>query len=415
MTFSLYTRPCGYNHIDRYLEYFTSQQVRLIERYAKSLKGKKILHVNSDPSGGGVAVLLEVLVPLFNSIGIETTWMTIPPDEKFFAITKKIHNQLQGAKDRLRDSEKEYYLNYNKLVARALQNYQFDILMVHDPQPAASVYFLDQIKYKTVLEMHIDLTSPNKEMWNWFGRYLLKYDQYIVSAYEYVQDNLMRNKNLVITPGIDPWNDKNIIMSMERAKNVISRCAISPDKPIIVQISRFDPWKNPKSVIDAFQMAKKTIPELQLVFLAQRSADDPEEISTEKAVRVYADGNPDIHFLVDVKNNNKAVNAFQTAALAVLQLSAREGFGLTVTEAMWKSNVVIGGNATGIKQQIISGRNGFIVNTSNECAGRIIQLFQDKNLKKNIGKNARSTVKQKFLITNVLLHFLKMFELLTSS
>lgn len=390
------------------------EMVAEIQNLAKTLKGIKVAHLNATAVGGGVAEMLASEVPLQKDIGLDASWYVIPPNIDFFEVTKKIHNLMQGKPGKLSEEEKRTYVQYNKFIAHSLLNLKPkpDILLIHDPQPAVSASFLTYGRPKLVLwRCHIDTTFANKSVWNFLVNYLKFYDHFIFSNKEYVHDHfLSKDKVSFITPVIDPLASKNILMGKDEAKSYIQRFNIDTSKYLITQISRIDPWKDPLGVIKAYYLAKLKFPGLQLALVAQSATDDPEGEVLYKKVKNYIKGKKGIFLLVNLPDNDKAINAFQTASDIILQKSTREGFGLTVTEAMWKGAVVIGGNVGGIKLQIKDGVSGFLVNSSKEAALKIEYVLKNPQVRVKIGQNAHQTVKNKFLLPHAILNYLRLFK-----
>lgn len=385
-----------------------------IRKIARKLKGLRIVHLNATPQGGGVAEILQSLVPLMRDIGLKADWYVIPPDEDFFKITKEIHNTLQGKELPFDNKSKKIYLDYNKKLAQLTKDIKADIWVIHDPQPLPILHFNPKLG-KTIWRCHIDTSTPNQNVWKFILPFVEAYDQLIFTLPEFTHSDLHNRHLNFFTPTIDPLTPKNIPIAKLTAQSLMEELGINPEKPIITQISRFDPWKDPKGVINAYYWAKMAIPELQLVLMGFMTAkDDPEAEKVFKQVKKHARGDPDIYLLanpdeVDV-SNDMLVNALHIASDVIIQKSIREGFGLVVTEAMWKGKPVIGGDVGGIRLQIENGVNGFLVKDSQRCAQRIIKLVRDKKLARQMGRKAKQTVKKKFLITRLLRDYLRLFE-----
>ena len=391
-----------------------SGQFEEIEKLSRSLKDLKVNLVNSTPRGGGVAEILKSLVPLMKGVGIKASWYTIPPQEDFFKITKEIHNALQGKSYDFPFSHRKRYLRHIERSAQLMEDMEADIWVAHDPQPAGVIQFLPHF-HPSICQLHVDLTSPNLEVWKFIAGFLEMYDRVILSSKEYVKPEI-RKKTVIIPPAIDPLSPKNIPLGLRTSKEILKNYGISPHKPLVSQVSRFDPWKDPLGVIKAYQIAKKKIPDLQLAlvgfFLAR---DDPEAMKVYVEVKKEAKRDPDIflfsepHYLGSLKVH-VFVNAVQVASDIILQKSIREGFGLTCAEAMWKRKAVIGGNVGGIKIQIKDGQNGFLVSGPKETAEKIVKLIQNPQLSKRLGNNAHQTVKEEFLMPRLLRDYLKLFR-----
>jgi trehalose synthase len=388
-----------------------------VKNLSRKLKGIQVAMINSTPRGGGVAEVLKSLIPLMKGMGIQAKWYCIPPGRKFFGLTKEIHNALQGKKFSLSFSSRRLYHRYMEKSAKMMLDMKADIWVLHDPQPAGIVQYLSDKDFHPIISrIHIDTSNPNSEAWNFIKGFLLEYDKIIFSSEEFVHFEIPKEKRLIFPPAIDPLTEKNKSLPASTAKTILQGFGINSNKPLVAQISRFDPWKDPIGVIKAYQSAKKKIPDLQLalvgLFLAH---DDPEAIKVFKETKKEANNDPDIFLFSNPAQLgsltvDRFVNAFQTGADVVLQKSIREGFGLSATEAMWKGKPVIGGNVGGIKLQIKDGKNGFLVSSPKEASQRIIELIKDKNLQEKLGKAAKETVRQKFLIPRLLRDYLKLFK-----
>lgn len=392
---------------------FARDVVKEIQDMPLSLQGLRVVHLNATAVGGGVAEMLRSEVSLQNNIGLDSRWYVISPNQDFFEVTKKIHNLLQGQPGELETEEKEIYLQVNRSIAHSLLDLkpQSDILIVHDPQSAPVVSFLGLNRPEFALwRCHIDTTSPNQAMWEFLSPFLNFYDHHIFTMPEYMHSGFSEEDLSIFTPVIDPLSPKNTLISKDEAKGYIRRFGIDTNKPLITQVSRLDPWKDPLGVIDAYRSAKLRVSDLQLAMVAQSAADDPEgerlRIEAEKHIK----GEKGIFLLVNLPENDRAVNAFQTGSDIILQKSIREGFSLTVTEAMWKGTVVIGGDVGGIKAQIQDGKNGFLVNSIEETAEKIIHVLNNPQLRENMGENAHESVRNRFLLPHATLKFLKLFD-----
>ncbi len=386
-----------------------------VKSLAKELKGLKVFHVNSTPKGGGVAEVLKSLIPLMKAVGIEARWYSMPFDEDFFRVTKKIHNGLQGENVSFSNKEKELYKKNAKRVAAFIKKKKADVWIMHDPQPAGAIDYLSGDS-PFVSRVHIDTTNPNKEAWDFFVHFLEQYDKVIFTSKNFIKPGFPKEKTLTFTPAIDPLSLKNKPISLKRAKSIMKSFGINPRFPLIAQVSRFDRWKDPLGVIEAFSLAKKEIPNLQLAlvgfFLAQ---DDPEAKKVFQEVEKAARNINDIYLFSDKRvlsslRVDSFVRAIQASSDVVLQKSIKEGFGLTVAEAMWKGKSVIGGNAKGIKLQIEDGKNGFLVSSTKEASKRIVELIKNPKLADKLGKEAKSTVREKFLTPRLLRDYLKLIK-----
>ncbi|MDP2676632.1 MAG: glycosyltransferase [bacterium] len=385
-----------------------------ILRLAKKLRGKRIIHLNAAPKGGGVAEILKSLIPLERDLGLTSEWYTIRAPRAFFVITKKIHNALQSAPLRITAEEKRLYLKINKNIAYDLKKIKkADIYVIHDPQPLALIAYFHE--GSMISRIHIDLSDPDPDVLSFLKPYLRKYNCLIFSMKEFAVPGV-RTKKSYILPAIDPFAIKNISLREDARQKILEDAGINPTKPLISQISRFDPWKDPLGVIQAYYHAKNEIPDLQLALVGFAEAqDDPEAQEIFEQVQKHAKGDPDIHIFFDPKTlgaftNEMLVNAVQSGSDVVLQKSLKEGFGLTVTEAMWKGKAVVAGNVGGIRKQIRSGKDGFLVNTPMEAADRIVELIRDKKLNARLGASAHMRSKNNFLMSRHLHEHLKLYQ-----
>lgn len=400
--------------LEKYKNLISKELFTEINKISRGLKGLKVFHVNATPRGGGVAEILKSLVPLMKGMGLKAEWYTIPPRNNFFEVTKKMHNALQGRKYKFPFSARKKYMLHMARTAELMRDMKPDIWVIHDPQPAGVAMFLPNF-HPAISRLHIDLTSPNEEVWKFVGSFLELYDKTVFSSKNFVKKSIGK-KAVVFQPAIDPLNPKNQIMPLTSANEILRNFGIDPDKPLVTQVSRFDPWKDPLGVIKAYQLAKKKIPDLQLalvgLFLAK---DDPEAERIYAKVKKKAEKDKDIFLFAEVERLGSLkvhvfVNAIQTASDVILQKSIREGFGLVVAEAMWKEKPVVGGNVGGIKFQIKNGQNGFLISSSEEMAARIVQLIENPGLSRKIGKEAKEAIKEKFLMPRLLRDYLKIFQ-----
>ena len=400
-------------HIKDYKN-LTPQVVDEILQIADNLKGLRVVHLNATSLGGGVAEMLQSIIPIQRDIGLKSSWYVIPPNEEFFKITKQVHNFLQGKAGELTQKEKDIYIKYNRYIAKLVDQIETDILIVHDPQSAASISYLKNKPRICIWRCHIDMTAPNKSVWNFLSPHIKRYDHFVFSMPDFVPKEINQGTFSIICPVIDPLSVKNRLMSKKEAQTYIQKFGINVNKPLVTQVSRLDPWKDPKGVIDAYRSAKKEVPNIQLVLLTQMALDDPEGLLIYKQVRDYIGREEDITLLANLDDNDLAVNAFQTASTVMVQKSIREGFGLTITEAMWKGAVVVAGNVGGIRFQIQDGVNGFLVNSSDEAAEKIIFVLSHPEITEKISEVAHKTVEDKFLLTHDILRWLKLFKTLIS-
>lgn len=400
--------------LEEYKGIVSDKLLEEIKVFARGLRGLKITMINSTSRGGGVAEILKSLIPLIKGIGLKAQWYTIPPSGEFFKITKEIHNALQGKEYTLPFWDRVKYLQHIEKSSALMRDMRSDIWVVHDPQPSGVIMYLSHF-HPSVSHIHGDLTSPNHEAWKFISGFLGMYDKVIFSSKEFVQKEASQ-KAIVFPPAIDPLAPKNQALKPKEAQDILKSYGINNNQPLVAQVSRFDPWKGWLGLIDAYLVAKKKVPNLQLALVGFSLAhDDPESVKVFKQVREKIQGKPDIFIFYDAEMLGSLkvdifFNAVQTASDVVLQNSAREGFGLTVTEPMWKGKAVVGGNVGGIKLQIQNKKNGFLVSNPQEAAKRIVQLINNPKLAEKLGKEAKKTVQEKFLMPRLLRDYLKVFK-----
>jgi trehalose synthase len=380
-----------------------------ISELAEPLRGRRVLHISATAFGGGVAEILYTLVPLMRDVGLECEWQVIYGREEFFNATKLLHNALQGAPADLDDEHWATWQRYNEINAREMSG-GWDVCLVHDPQPAALLGLVPEKAKGWVWRCHIDLSTPNADTLAMLMPYIEHYPASLFHLAEYVPDG-MRGRVYVVPPAIDPLTPKNMALSPEDGAFVCGQFGIDVDRPLMVQVSRFDPWKDPLGVIDAYRLVKEELPELQLALVGAMASDDPEGWDYFNATVAHADGDADIHILNNFNNVGAIeVNAFQSHADVVVQKSTREGFGLTVTEAIWKARPFIGGDVGGIPLQIEDGVTGFLVSNVEQCAQRSLDVLRDPELGKFLGRRGKERVRTHFLMPRYLRDYLKIFN-----
>jgi trehalose synthase len=383
------------SHIDDYREVVPKGTIDFLKRLAEQVKGRKILHINSTKLGGGVAEMLRSDVLLLQDIGIEAEWQIISGTEAFFNITKSFHNALQGQDQRLSQPMLQEYLEVNRENARHL-SFNADYVVIHDPQPAALIESRPT-QGKWVWRCHIDISRPQWKVWSFLKQFVVNYDAAVFSLPRFAQR--LPIPQFRIFPSIDPLSDKNRDLSVQEQSQILSRLSVPTDKPILLQVSRFDRFKDPLGVIQSYRLVKKHH-DVQLVLAGGEATDDPEGETVLSEVREAAREDPDIRILLLPPDANLEINALQKAATIVLQKSLREGFGLTVAEAMWKGKPVIGGFTGGITVQLVYGVTGFTVNSVEGAAFRIHHLLDNPEMMTKIGENGKEYVRQNFLITH---------------
>lgn len=379
--------------LEAYREVAPRGAVETLWRLAERVRGRSLVHVNSTRFGGGVAEMLHRYVPLLEELGIRTRWEVLSGPEEFFRITKSLHNALQGQPQPFSDAMFQTYVEVNRDNAARL-DLEGDVVMVHDPQPAALVDFARR-SGRWVWRCHIDASHPQRRAWAFLRSFVVKYDAAIFSLEKFAQR--LPIPQYLIYPSIDPLSEKNRELSREEVDAVLSRLGVPQDKPILLQVSRFDRFKDPVGVIEAYRLVKRH-EDCRLVLAGGTADDDPEGPQVLGEVMEAAEGDPDVHVLVLPPAADLEINALQRAAAIVIQKSVREGFGLTVTEGMWKGKPVIGGFAGGITAQIVYGVTGYTVNSVEGLAFRIRYLLNNPDLARRMGENAREHVRQNFLI-----------------
>ena len=387
------TRTFKLTSVEDYEQLVGAETVERILKTAERLRDLHVVNINSTYYGGGVAELLSSLTLLMNAAGIKTGWRVIQGRPDFFSITKKMHNALQGAEINLTDLKVQIFeeVAYENAARMHLDH---DVVIVHDPQPLPLIRHFRK-KAPWVWRCHVDLSRPNPDLWAYLAPLVERYDAVVLSSPEYTQN--LTTPQRFIMPAINPFSTTNKDLSDAEIADRFAHYNIPTDLPLVVQVSRFDKWKDPQGVIDAFKIARKKI-DCTLVLLGNVATDDPE--GQEVFASLCDCGEERIRILS--VQDSALVNALQRRAAVVLQKSVREGFGLTVTEAMWKGAAVIGGNVGGIKHQIKDGVNGFLVDNVEQAAARIVDILKDAALRERVGRNATETVRRRFLMTRLM-------------
>jgi trehalose synthase len=388
--------------VDDYAAAAGEEAVERLRAAAEPLRGARILQVNSTPFGGGVAELLQSHVPLLNDLGIPTTWSVIEGSDEFYAVTKAIHNALQGAEHRLTNDMEKVYWDRMRANAPQLPR-DFDVVLIHDPQPAALLTLVAEEGARSgrwVWRCHIDLSAPYRPVWELFEPLVNRFDAAIFTADEFVQPSITVPEIALIPPSIDPLSPKNAEMSATSAGEIVRGLGIDPARPVITQVSRFDPWKDPVGVIDAYRLVRREVPGVQLVMVGSLALDDPEGMRYLELTNEHAGADPDVHLLTNLSGvGDQAVNAVQRVADVVIQKSLREGFGLVVSEAMWKRTPVVGGDVGGIRLQIVDGETGFLADSVPACAEATTRLLRDAAMRERMGSAGRERARERFLTT----------------
>ncbi len=389
----------------------------VIERIGKSaaeMQGLRVLHINSTEYGGGVAEVLSAQIPVLESVGLQPHWGVIDGDEQYFEITKSIHNGFQGNKSIPWDVPME--VHYMWMVEQNLAGLPegYDVCVVHDPQPMPIPTLLGEDRHriakKWIWRCHIDCADPHPDIWGFIKRFLEPYDAMVFTMKEFVQPDVPAERVVVSAPSIDPTSPKNSDLHDVTVSDICRQYQIDTRRPILAQISRFDPWKDPHGVIQAYKTVKAKIPEVQLVLAGSLAHDDPEGLHIYEDLLRERGDDEDLKIWSNFQQvGNTTINAFQRAADVVIQKSLREGFGLTVAEAAWKAKPVLGGRAGGITLQIEDGRTGYLVDSVEETAERTLELLDTPDRAKEMGTAARELIREKFLTTRELEDWLGLF------
>jgi trehalose synthase len=380
-------------NIEDYAPFIGAEAVERITRKAQRLRDLRIVNISSTFYGGGVAEMLSSETLLMRSVGIRSDWRLIQGSPDFFSVTKKFHNALQGADINFTDLKKEIYEEI--IMQNAVRiDLECDLVIVHDPQPLPLITHYRRT-CPWIWRCHVDLSHPNQEVWNYLKQYVEHYDAVILSLPEYARE--LAPPQVFIMPAIDPFSVKNAELSDGDIKERLDHYGIPDDLPIVAQISRYDRWKDPEGVIEAFKIARKEVP-ATLVLLGNVAMDDPEGQDVFESILKHKEDRIQILTVED----SALVNALQRRAAVILQKSVREGFGLTVTEAMWKGAAVIGGRCGGIKHQIEDGVNGLLVSSVEDAAEAMVKILKDQALRERLGKGARQSVQKRFLMSREL-------------
>lgn len=376
----------------------------------RKLYGKHVLHINSTYSGGGVAEMLSSFVPLMNDVGLDAGWRTVHGNVDFYGITKKFHNALQGEDINFSDMKKHLFEQVNHQFSSYTHINTHDFVVVHDPQPLPLVQYYRK-RQPWIWRCHIDLSAPNRELWDYLKKFILKFDIVIVSSEKYKSKDLPIEYK-IIRPAIDPLTHKNKPISENDIAKQLKKYGVPTDKPFITQISRFDKWKDPIGVVEVFEKVKQKV-DCRLVMCGNMASDDPEGLMIYDKIKKHGKSLIDSNDLILLTiESNILVNALQRSAAVVIQKSIREGFGLTVTEALWKERPVIASNVGGIPLQLEDEVNGFLLEPDDidGFAERTIEILKNPSLAEKLGKKGKETVKEKFLVTRILMDYLDLLN-----
>ena len=376
---------------------------------ARALSGARVLHVNATSYGGGVAELLASEVALMADLGVDAEWRVICPDDRLFGVTKRIHNSMQGQHAELSESEWEIYNRHNEHCAAMLAD-EWDVVVVHDPQPAALISANPAPAARWIWRCHIDTSTPDPATWDVLRPHVARHDAFVFTLEAFRPRDLPACQTNLIAPAIDPLSAKNRELPARSSEELVASAGVDPNRPLVVQVSRFDPWKDPLGVIAAWRLAREDVPGLQLALVGSMADDDPEGWAVYAEASEAAAGQPDVHLLTNLDGIGALeVNAFQRKADVVVQKSLREGFGLTVAEALWKETPVVGGRAGGIPMQLGDDEGGMVVDDVESCARAITTMLRDQELRAAKGKAGRERVRREFLTARLLRDDLQLY------
>jgi trehalose synthase len=405
--------PLGHKNLADYTHLVGRELVEEIRDLTEPLKDKRILHVSATAFGGGVSEILYTIVPLMRDVGLDAHWNVILGREEFFNVTKLMHNSLQGDPEAISDEQWELFERYNWMNAQSLNEAEWDVIIVHDPQPVGLRHNSPEAAKKWIWRCHIDLSTPNESTLGRIAPLVQHYDASVWHLEQYVPEELkgsMDGAVKLIPPAIDPLSPKNMALSPDDASFVCEQFGIDVDRPLLTQVSRFDPWKDPMGVIDAYRMVAEEVPDVQLALVGSMATDDPEGWEFFHKTFQHAGDDPDIKILNNLNNVGAIeVNAFQSQSDVLIQKSIREGFGLTVTEALWKGRPTIGGDVGGIPLQVSDGESGFLVSSPEETAQRSLEILRDPELGRRLGKAGKEHARKHFLSPRLLRDWMQLF------
>lgn len=399
----------GTQAVDDYEASAGPDAIAALRALAEPLEGVRVLHVNATPYGGGVAEILRSEIPLLRNLGLIADWKIINGDEDFFNVTKTVHNALQGGERALTDADCETYLRQSAENATELEE-QYDIVVVHDPQPLAIPALRGRGDARWIWRCHIDTSQPNPEVWSFLRPFLEPYDIAVFTLGGFVPPEFPVRRIAIIPPAIDPQSPKNMALDLGMAHRVLGWIGVDVARPLVTQVSRFDLWKDPLGVITAYRLVKDQVPDLQLALAGSMALDDPEGWDVYHQIQDAARGDPDVRVFTNLTGvGNIEVNAFQRCSDVVIQKSIREGFGLVVSESLWKRTPVVAGRAGGIPLQLSDG-GGYLVDSVDECAQRVHELLADPGAREAHGEAGRKVVRSRFLLTRLIADDLRSYS-----
>lgn len=401
--------PVQAKSMDRYLPMLEAGLREEIVRLARLLRGLRILQINATAYGGGVAELLLSLVGLEQGLGLDVEWRTLGGDEAFFAVTKQLHNALQGQPAPLTEAQRAAYLRENRQDAGSLDRY--DVIIVHDPQPAALRHYAGAGRGRWIWRCHIDTSAPDETAWEFLRPFIEVYDAAVFTMAQFVPPDLTMPRMAFIPPAIDPFSSKNRELPPELARTTVAEFGVDVGRPVLLQVARFDPWKDPQGAIDTYRLVKREVPEVQLVLVGSMAGDDPQAWEVFRTIVQHDRADQDLYVFTNLVGvGSLEVNCFQRTASVVLQKSLREGFGLAVSEALWKGVPVVAGATGGIPLQLQDGVGGFLITTVEQAAQRIVYLLRHPEEAAQIAAAGRRVVEEHFLMPRLLRDELRLIQ-----
>jgi trehalose synthase len=396
--------------IDNYRPLVGDDVIDEIRSLSRELNGLRVCQLNATSSGGGVAELLARLVPLYQALDLQVDWRIIHGDKRFFTVTKSFHNALQGADVELTEAIREEYLAHNRQSAEMLES-DYDVYIVHDPQPAAVRHFAKQDRDKWIWRCHIDSSEPNADVWEFLRPYIEEHDAAVFTMQDFRPPDLNMQRVVYIPPAIDPLATKNMELPYDLCRRVVADSGLNLREPILLQVSRFDPWKDPLGVIEAYRLVKENRPGVQLALVGAMAGDDPEGWQILETINEQVIKDPDLYVFTNMTGvGNMEVNAFQRGADLIIQKSLREGFGLVVSEALWKEKPIVAGAAGGIPMQFPKGYEDNLVHSVETCAGRLLHLLDHPDEAREFGRAGREHVGQHYLLPHLVRNELRLIR-----
>lgn len=381
-----------------------------LEHLARSLAGVRICEINATAAGGGVAELLGARIPVLQAMGVNADWRLIHGDAPFFEVTKAFHNALQGADLDLSETIKQTYIDRNRTCAEMIEG-SYDVYIVHDPQPAALKHFVRKNNARWIWRCHIDSSEPNLQVWKFLKPFIEEYDAAVFTMEEFCPPDLDAARRVFIAPAIDPLSTKNMELPEDVCKRALANAGIDLRRPLLLQVSRFDPWKDPLGVIKTYGLVKEKRPEVQLALVGAMAGDDPEGWRMLEVINRESAKDTDMYVFTNLTGvGNMEVNVFQRGADVVIQKSLREGFGLVISEALWKGRPVVAGRAGGIPMQFPESYQEYLVSDVEECAEKTLRLLEDAEERKAFGEAGQERVRAEFLLPRLMRDELKLVK-----